>query len=215
MVHSILITGGTNSQRLIVLQKSLKTDLNSHPDLLVLYPNPSITIKQVKSIEAFLSRKPVKKNHNSVVITHASKLTLQAQNAILKTLEEPPANSKIILLSPTKQNLIPTIISRCQLLNLSSNPKLSTATKLEQQKIFNQITKSNLSQRISLASNFSKTKDQAIEFLENQLQFIKKSIITYSSLVSQIHSSISQLKANANPKLVLEVLFFFYPKNTS
>lgn len=214
MLHSILITGGSKNERLLKLQQILKLDLKPHPDLLILNPDPSITIKQVRTIEAFLSRKPIKQESNIVVISEADKLTLQAQNAILKTLEEPPPNSNIVLLSPTKHHLISTIISRCQLIKLNSNLKLSSADNSEQLKIFNQITKSSISQRISLAVEYAKNKDQALTLLENQLHFIKDSIMDYPELVSLVLTSINQLKANVNPKLVLEVLFFSYPKNT-
>lgn len=212
MLHSILIANGTQNERLVTLEKMLGTNLYPRPDLLVLEPNPSITIKQVRSIEFFLSRKPIKQDYNLVVILQADKLTLQAQNAILKTLEEPPSNSKIILLSPTQNDLIGTITSRCQLINLNSNLKLSKATQTEQLNLFNQIVNSNTAQRITLAFNHAKTKDQALNFLEDQLHFIKDSILTYPELIRHILTSINQLKANVNPKFVLEVLFFSYPE---
>ncbi len=212
MLHSILITGGTQNQRLEKLTNLLKTDLKPRPDLLILDPDPSITIKQIRSLEVFLSKKAYQADFKLVVISQADKLTLPAQNAILKTLEEPPLNSKIVLLSATKQQLIPTIISRCQLINLTSDFTLSNPIKKEQKTIFQKIAKASTSQRITLASTYGKSKDSSIEFLKLQLLLLKKDIIMHPELIKKIITAINQLKANVNPKLVLEVLFYYYPE---
>jgi DNA polymerase III delta prime subunit len=57
------------------------------------------------------SRQPI-----VVVINDAARMTLQAQNALLKTLEEPPAHLSLLLASSSPHTLLPTILSRCQLL---------------------------------------------------------------------------------------------------
>jgi DNA polymerase III delta prime subunit len=214
MLHSILITGGTTNQRLEKLQQLLSIDLKPDPDLLTLKPDPSITIKQVRTIDKFLSRKPIKQDYNLVVLISADKLTLQAQNAILKTLEEPPVNSKIVLMSPSQHQLIPTIVSRCQLINLKADRKISKASNQKQQKIFDQIVKSSIAQRISLVSDYAKSKEIALDLLTHQLHFVKDSILVYPDLTRSMLNSINFLKANVNPKLVLEVLFFSYPKKS-
>ena len=50
------------------------------------------------------------------IIVSAEKMTLESQNALLKTLEEPPSNTFLILTTSRARKLIPTIISRCQVL---------------------------------------------------------------------------------------------------
>jgi DNA polymerase-3 subunit delta' len=67
------------------------------------------------------------KNINRVVlISEADKLTTEAQNALLKVLEEPPAKTSIILTTDSETNLLPTILSRLQKINVIS-PSLEQA----------------------------------------------------------------------------------------
>jgi DNA polymerase-3 subunit delta' len=69
------------------------------------------------------------KNINRVVlISEADKLTTEAQNALLKVLEEPPAKTSIILTTDSETNLLPTILSRLQKINVIS-PSLEQALK--------------------------------------------------------------------------------------
>lgn len=93
----------------------------NHPDVKVLATTDlkhSIGIDEVRAVERFLIKKPLKSKENIVIIENANLLTLQAQNAILKTLEEPPKNSKIILETQNEKKLLPTILSRCKITKL-------------------------------------------------------------------------------------------------
>lgn len=80
----------------------------------------SIGIDAVRQIEHFLSLKvPTGKAYNrTVIIENAHLLTLEAQNALLKTLEEPPAGTFVILTSGSEQALLPTIRSRARLISI-------------------------------------------------------------------------------------------------
>jgi DNA polymerase-3 subunit delta' len=64
--------------------------------------------------------KPYSSKYKIYIIDEAEKMTPQAQNAILKTIEEPPAYAVMILLTNTLEALLPTIRSRCIILNLRS-----------------------------------------------------------------------------------------------
>ena len=64
--------------------------------------------------------KPYSSPYKIYVIDEAEKLTVQAQNAILKTIEEPPAYAVILLLTRNAEALLPTISSRCVKLKLKA-----------------------------------------------------------------------------------------------
>jgi DNA polymerase-3 subunit delta' len=66
-----------------------------------------------------------------VVIDDAHEMTEQAQNALLKSLEEPPATSHVFLVTASPQSLLPTIRSRCQLVSLGPIPLSLLAEHLE------------------------------------------------------------------------------------
>ncbi|MBU2044291.1 MAG: hypothetical protein KJ977_04410 [Candidatus Omnitrophica bacterium] len=90
-------------------------DRKSHPDLFTIEPEGlTIKIETVREVIRFLSLKSFRLGRKSVVIQQAQNLTLQAQNAFLKTLEEPPKNSFIALCTSKLEGLLPTINSRCR-----------------------------------------------------------------------------------------------------
>ncbi|MFH0937283.1 MAG: hypothetical protein V1808_03235 [Candidatus Daviesbacteria bacterium] len=90
-----------------------------HPDLLW-FEEEKLGIGEARKIQEFLSLKPYQGNAQAVVLLAAENLSLEAQNALLKTLEEPPAQAIIILGISTEDQLLPTIISRCQVINLQN-----------------------------------------------------------------------------------------------
>lgn len=89
-------------------------------------PKQSIGIEEVKQMQKKIFFKPIKSSTKAVIIEDAHLLTPEAQNALLKVLEEPPANTVIILGADSKEALLPTIRSRCQLIELEEAlPKLT------------------------------------------------------------------------------------------
>jgi hypothetical protein len=79
----------------------------------------SIKIESVHKIDAFLSLSSVYPGYRFVIIDEVSDMNASAANALLKILEEPPANTVFILVSSRLSMILPTIISRCQLLGFS------------------------------------------------------------------------------------------------
>lgn len=94
---------------------------NNHPDIIRLVHEKPNTIS-VDDIRAQVNNdvgiKPYSGPHKVYIINEAEKMTPQAQNAILKTLEEPPAYAVILLLTSNVNSLLPTILSRCVVLNM-------------------------------------------------------------------------------------------------
>jgi DNA polymerase-3 subunit delta' len=86
-----------------------------HPDVVVLEPGDSGSIK-VDSVRDVIDRagyRPFEGRRRVVIIDQADALVPQAQNALLKTLEEPPSSSVFILVSAWADSLLPTVLSRC------------------------------------------------------------------------------------------------------
>lgn len=103
----------------------------SHPDLLWFEAEDKLGVEQAKQIREFLSLKPYQGNSHAVVLPAAENLTPDAQNALLKTLEEPPGEAIIILGVASEDQLLPTVVSRCRVVNLavSAPAKTSDFTK--------------------------------------------------------------------------------------
>jgi DNA polymerase-3 subunit delta' len=82
-----------------------------------------ITVDQTREIMREVQLKPTEARHKVAVICGADRLNVQAANAFLKTLEEPPPNSVLILLSTEPSRILETILSRCLRLNFFGDGK--------------------------------------------------------------------------------------------
>ena len=100
--------------------------LHVETDVLTVYPyykrihddNGTISIEAIRDLQKFLQLKTIgtKPIRRAVVIEHAEALTKEAQNALLKILEEPPADTVLLLTADNQRALLPTILSRVQII---------------------------------------------------------------------------------------------------
>jgi len=96
---------------------------NSHQGVAVIAPTgAAFSIDQVRELETDLPLSPQEGGYKVRILTEFSTATREAQNALLKTLEEPPAHAVLILTATAKELLAPTIVSRCQVLTLRPVP---------------------------------------------------------------------------------------------
>jgi DNA polymerase III subunit delta' len=94
-----------------------------HPDLFLLEPEgTSIKIERVRDMVREIVGGPFEGRARAFVVDQAHLLTEQAQNALLKSLEEPPATSHVMLVTGAPQALLTTIRSRCQTLRVGGLP---------------------------------------------------------------------------------------------
>jgi len=101
----------------------LKIDKNEHPDFHLIDINEisdAIKIEHIRQLQKDINLKPYEARYKVFIIDHAENLTAEAQNALLKTLEEPPKGSLIILIASNLRLLFKTIISRCQIFKFHS-----------------------------------------------------------------------------------------------
>lgn len=152
---------------------------NAHPDVKYIgheRPN-SIGIDDVREqIVEDVMIKPAKGPYKIYIMNEAEKMTAAAQNAILKTIEEPPAYAIFLLLTTSVEELLPTILSRC--VNLSMRPVadellkdfLMTEMKVPDYKadISVAFARGNLGRAKTLVASedFDKIKDEAIILLK-------------------------------------------------
>lgn len=93
----------------------------NHPDIIrVSHEKPNtIGVEDVRTqINGDVAIKPYSSPYKIYIMNEAEKMTVQAQNALLKTLEEPPEYAVIMLLTTNVNALLPTILSRCVVLNM-------------------------------------------------------------------------------------------------
>jgi DNA polymerase-3 subunit delta' len=93
-----------------------KIDAETHPDVWWIRPESKtrvILIEQIRQLLQVVHLKPTQAPLKVAVIVAADRLNVQAANAFLKTLEEPPADSVLILLSTEPRRILETVLSRC------------------------------------------------------------------------------------------------------
>lgn len=96
----------------------------NQPDIIrVTHEKPNtIGVEDIRKITQDVVIKPYSSKRKIYIINEAEKMTVQAQNALLKTLEEPPAYAVIILLTTNVNAMLQTILSRCVVLNMKPVP---------------------------------------------------------------------------------------------
>lgn len=95
---------------------------NNHGDIHFVEPLPDkrdISIEQLRELQRDLSLRPYEAPRKACIMEPAERMSVNAANSLLKTLEEPPGNALIILLTENADMLLPTIRSRCQLIRFT------------------------------------------------------------------------------------------------
>lgn len=236
MFQSQLIYAGSLAERKKVAREIIHEALGikaspNHPDLIILEAENSLGISQIRSLQKQLQLKPYQAPNKAALITQAEKLTIAAQNALLKTLEEPPAQTLIILLAAQKEALLPTIISRCQIIALTQKTQIETNEKqiLEAARLAASIIKSRPGKRVELAQSY-RFRPQALAEAENLLVYWRQLLLTkagslrgkdplssalsYRQIISAIQKTETariMIESNINPLLAVENLFLNYP----
>lgn len=123
-VHAVLLLGdmGMGAEVLshTVAARALGITVESvaaHPYVMIVTPDgASITIEQIREVQRFLSLKTTGRSaqRRALILHQADLMTTQAQNALLKTLEEPPLDTIIVLDASNPETLLQTILSRVQ-----------------------------------------------------------------------------------------------------
>lgn len=108
-----------------------------HPDVSLLVPkegHKDILIDQVRDLQRTLSLSPYMGAYRIALLPDFQRATTQAANALLKTLEEPPDKVVLLLTANAPEGLLPTIVSRCEVIRLRPAAIGSTQAYLETEK---------------------------------------------------------------------------------
>ncbi|SHH76748.1 DNA polymerase III subunit delta' [Sporanaerobacter acetigenes] len=190
----------------------IKFDSSNHPDFYLVEAEKN-TIKKSQIEEAIKSMmlKPLEGNRKIYIIDDSFKLRKEAQNAFLKTLEEPPSYVNIILISTSSENILPTILSRCEVINF---------IPVEKEKIVKVLIEKygKKTEEAEFISSFSRGSiGRAIELCRNEEFFNlrEKTIETIDEIVKgdrlKVFSDISFFEANKNSiDEILDIILYWF-----
>ncbi|MEK7520226.1 MAG: AAA family ATPase [Patescibacteria group bacterium] len=143
-----------------------------NPDVLIVMPEEKsgdITIDQIRSITSFLVLAPAGGKNKVVIINEAHRMQPEAASALLKTLEEPPAQSVLILASEHPGMVLPTVLSRVQKIRFSGMQEKAVDKKDEIFYHLDIVFESGISERLALAEKLSKEHENIEEVFDRWL----------------------------------------------
>lgn len=186
----------------------------NQPDIIrVTHEKPgSIGVDDIRGqINGDIAIKPYNSPYKIYIVNEAEKMTVQAQNALLKTLEEPPAYAVILLLTTNVNSLLQTILSRCVILNMKPvSDQLVKAYLMQEMQVPDYkaevcvaFARGNIGKARQLAASedFDKVKEEALSLLK----YVHEMDIT--EMIAAI-KKVSEYKFDVND--YLEILTIWY-----
>lgn len=143
----------------------LELDNSNNPDLTIIEPDGNnVKIEQIRELNRKVVEKPIVSNKKVYIINDGQNITKEAQNALLKTLEEPPEYVTIILITTSESAFLPTIKSRCTKINFNKLAKEDMLKILKSKYNYQ-----NIADMVYKTSNGSINK--SIKIIERQSEF--------------------------------------------
>jgi DNA polymerase III delta prime subunit len=172
-------------------------------------------IEDVRNIQKAILLKPFHGKTKAVALDLHKDITLEAQNALLKILEEPPNNTLIVIKIANRELLLPTIISRCKVVILQEKEKKLIETDLSRfQNDLEILTRGKIGDKLKLAELLTKDKEDPSLWLEKMSIFIKNRLeqesknIKYLNFLKGLQKTYKDIKStNASHRAALENLF--------
>ncbi len=192
-------------------------DANFHEVL----PDPTIGIDAVRSVQHVLGRKPYGGGNRLIILREADKATIEAQNALLKLLEEPPESTYIVVFAGTEEKILDTVRSRSHIIRIA--PEAGTGNN--HREVIAQLVKilrSGPGERVLISQNLSKTREDTLTFLNQLIPAVSAQLHhpapELSLPIKQIatilkHSEHARryVEGNVNFKATLDILFLGFP----
>ncbi len=188
----------------ILSDLGINLDLKSQ-DFIRITPVKEFSIEDSRLIIKKSSLSPLFSKNKVILIENFTNASTEAQNSLLKILEEPPLSTLIILLSETKNNILPTILSRVITINFHTKPTSKTDA-ISIDAFISQISSTELSLGQKLMQ-LDKAKEPELKVLIKDLQitlskpYLNKSELFLAKSLLDINSLI---KINVKSRLILD-----------
>lgn len=200
--------------RIKVIEEELKLNniTKTHVDVLYYLENSKLGIAEARKIKEHFSLKPYSAKGRVVVLENADELTIDAQQALLKTIEELPQEAVLILGSSTDANLLPTILSRCQIIRIQNSKFRIQNYKEEIEKLLN----STLEERFYFIEKLKNKEEFLNDFVAyfRQMLYTSKQNLTKSQVTKFLQELLQAekwAKQNVNIRAILEYLMLIIP----
>ncbi len=217
-MHSFLIISKNND----VLGKEIKKISDSFRihnfDTNTIQIDGTIGIEIIRTLQKTIYLKPLRGLTKLILLKNAHNLTTDAQNAMLKLLEEPPDNTIIVLTATNKELLLSTIRSRCTIIETLERSENITAFSDTKKTHVPNLERGGEGNALKLAQDLSTSKDEVLKWLEEAILTYREELHNQINLGERGNDTIIKLKllqvayvttktTNVSPRLILENLF--------
>jgi DNA polymerase III gamma/tau subunit len=208
-MQSIIILGKDKDQIRLAAKDICDENKISRFDKEVIETEKAVGIGDIRKLQEKLFLKPLQSEMKAVVLEAFFGMTADSQNAFLKVLEEPPANTIILILSLALDFFLPTVMSRCNLINLDTTKKISEQEIADNLQLISEIKNGTTSKALKVAGDYGKDREVALEFLEGLIISLhtnleRDNLQTFKAL-QKTYTIIKT--TNVAPRLALENLF--------
>lgn len=199
-MHAFLLVGNNPNEELAARIKTWKI---SSWDTIRIPEEGTIGIEMIRNFEHDLSLSPRNSPAKVGVIHSMERLTVEAQNALLKTLEEPPPHTYIIGTTVVPEALLPTVLSRMSVVKLTISDTRNDTTLLTK------LLGASPGKRLALLEPYVSTRDDAKKLVVSLLGAAETELRTHptrelAALAKKLLEAQSQLSVNVNPRLVVD-----------
>jgi hypothetical protein len=218
-MHAYLITGGdlpARSEEIARRTTMLKIHAfdTTSPEI----TGPTIGIEQIRAFIKTIALRPTHGTMSAGIIPQAELLTVEAQQALLKTLEEPPAHATLILSAPGDATLLPTVVSRCIKIAVTATTTTIVGDGSEKLTDFlTHLATKPIGERMAFVETVGKSKDEILAWIDGALRFFAVAIRDNTSparttekrlfdvrLIHRLMRAKQQIQGNIHPLLALE-----------
>lgn len=208
-IPSLLITKPEHALQAVI--DYLDEDFtHPHSDVLLYDETASLGIDDVREVIDFTRTRPYGLNYAYVVMLAAHMLTVPAQHALLKTLEEHPPYARIILCSPTQDALLETVRSRMQVIRPASVSHNAPAQEDEHVALWLSLNgNTSAGERTSMVAPVIRSRDKALTLVDTLIQALRieahsQPATSTSRRLSLLLETYQRLQGNAHVGLTME-----------
>ena len=206
MAQTLLLVG-QNKKAVKIAAEAIAQEGSSNFDILTFDASENKGIETARELLTKSFRKPFNSRFLTLIVLEADNLTIEAQNSLLKLLEEPPVETQIILTTVNRNSLLPTVASRCLEISIKSENRAKS-----NQSAFENFFRLKLSARLELLEKVGV--EQYLEFLR---ELLHRKIAADAAAFSEDTKKLAEklrialklnraIKSSANKKLVALLL---------
>ena len=214
-MHSFLIITKNKNEAASYTSDLLKKREVDPLDINLQTYEKAMGIEDVRKIQKAILLKPFRGKTKAVTIDAYENITLEAQNALLKILEEPPANTIIVIITAKRELILPTIISRCKVIVLQEKEiELTETDLLDLKDTLNILLTGKIGSKLKIAQNIAKDKENTALWLEKMAVFVRNELtkdnsdIKYLNFLKELQKTYKTIEStNVSQRTALENLF--------